>query len=280
MTLLSRDQLIDRLKQLPPLPPVVSDLIVSFGDDDVNTSQIARQISHDQGLTARVLRVANSPFYGLQSKVGTINDALVVLGFRAVRSMVMALGINGAFRVDQCPGFAAQGYLRHSIGAALAARSLAPLAGKNADLAFTAALLHDIGQLVLASSFSVQYAVALAYREKHDCPLVVAERDILGLDHAEVGAILAETWRFPESLQQAIAKHHAPAAEVADSLANLVHLADAFAHALGLSKSPNEMVSAIDRTAWERLGLDGKKCARILADVEANFEDSWQIFKG
>ncbi len=280
MTLLSRDQLIDRLKQLPPLPPVVTELIATFGDDDVDVAYISRQISLDQGLTARVLRVANSPFYGLQKKVGTINDALVVLGFRAVRSMVLTLGVNGAFHVDQCPGFDTQAYLRHGIGAALAARSLAPLAKSNADLAFTAALLHDIGQLVLASNFSEHYSLVLEYRTKHDCTLVVAERDILGLDHAEVGGLLAETWRFPESLRQAIAMHHAPAGELAESLANIVHIADIFSHALGLSGASDEMLMAIDRTAWERLGLDGKKCACVLAEVEADFEESWQIFRG
>ena len=279
MTLLSRDQLIDHLNALPPLPPVVSEMITSFGDEEVNIAQVSRQIAHDQGLTARVLRVANSPFYGLQNKVGTINDALVVLGFRAVRSMVITLGVNGAFRVDQCPGFDVQAYFRHGIGAALAARALAPRAGKNADLAFTAALLHDVGQLVLASSFAEPYAQVLKYRKKHDCTPVVAERDILGIDHAEVGAILAETWRFPEGLHQAIAWHHSPAGQLADSLANLVHIADAFAHALGLSVTPEEMVMAIDRTAWERLALDEQKCARVLAEIDTNFEESWKTFR-
>lgn len=279
MTLLNRDLLIEHLKQLPPLPSVVTDLIASMSDDDASITDIVKKITFDQGLTARVLRVANSPFYGLQSKVGTINDALVVLGFRAVRSMVLALGINGAFRLDQCTGFDAYAYLRHCVGAALAARALAPMAGQNVELAFTAALLHDIGQLVLASSFSDDYALALAYREKHDCPLVVAERDILGLDHAEVGAILAETWRFPECLRLAIARHHSPAGELADSLADVVHIADSFAHALGLSGMPGEMVMPIDRTAWERLGLDGELCTGVLAKIDANFEDSWQIFR-
>ena len=105
MTMLNRDQVSARLKQLPSLPSAVSDLLASFSNEEVDVEQIARQIARDQGLTARVLRVANSSFYGLQSKVGTINEAVVVLGFRAVRSMVMAVSMNGAFRVDQCHGF-------------------------------------------------------------------------------------------------------------------------------------------------------------------------------
>ena len=279
MTQLNRDQVLIKLKQLPSLPSAVSELMASFGDEEVDIAEIARKISRDQGLTARVLRVANSSFYGLQSKVGTINEAVVVLGFRAVRSMVMAVSMNGAFRVDQCHGFDAAGYLRHGVGVGLAARALAPLAGQNGELAFTGGLLHDIGQLVLASNFSAQYSAVLDYRNKHDCLLVVAERDILGMDHAEVGGMLAATWHFPESLCQAVAEHHSPASALADSLANVVHIADAFAHALELSGSPTELAMAVDRTAWVRLGLDGDKCRKALGETERCFEDTYQVLK-
>ena len=279
MTMLTREQVTARLKQLPSLPSAVSDLLASFSNEDVDVEQIARQIARDQGLTARVLRVANSSFYGLQSKVGTINEAVVVLGFRAVRSMVMAVSMNGAFRVDQCQCFDAAGYLRHCVGVGLASRALAPLAGLNAELAFTGGLLHDIGQLVLASNFSVQYAVALDYRKKHDCPLVIAERDILGLDHAEVGGLLAEAWRFPDSLHQAVAHHHAPAGALANSLANVVHVADAFAHAMGLANASDELMMPVDRTAWERLALDGEKCRKAIAEIEHCFEETCQILR-
>jgi putative nucleotidyltransferase with HDIG domain len=279
MTMLTQDQVSARLKQLPSLPSAVNELLASFGNEEVDVEQIARQIARDQGLTARVLRVANSSFYGLQSKVGTINEAVVVLGFRAVRSMVMAVSMNGAFRVDQCQGFDAASYLRHGVGVGLAARALAPLARQNAELAFTGGLLHDIGQLVLASNFSAQYALALDYRKKHDCPLLLAEREILGLDHAEVGGLLAEAWRFPDSLHQAVADHHEPAAALADSLANVVHIADAFAHAMGLSNSGDELMMPVDPVAWERLGLDSEKCRKAIADIEHCFEETCQTLR-
>jgi putative nucleotidyltransferase with HDIG domain len=274
MTTLRHEQVSARLKQLPSLPSAVSELLASFSNEEVDVEHIARLIARDQGLTARVLRVANSSFYGLQSKVGTINEAVVILGFRAVRSMVMAVAMNGAFRVDHCPGFDAPAYLRHGVGVGLAARALAPLAKQNPELAFTGGLLHDIGQLVLASNFSAQYAVALAYRKQHDCPLVVAERDVLGLDHAEVGGLLAEAWRFPDSLHQAVAEHHAPATSLANSLANVVHLADSFAHALGLAGFTDELLMPVDRTAWERLDLDGEKCRKAFAEIERSFEET------
>jgi putative nucleotidyltransferase with HDIG domain len=276
MSPLDRDQVLAHLKQLPSLPTVITELLASFGDEEVDVGLIARQIGHDQGLTARVLRVANSSFYGLQHKVGTINEAVVVLGFRAVRSMVLAVGINGVFRVDQCHGFDVPGYLRHCVAVGVAARLLAPLTGHNPELAFTGGILHDIGELVLAANFPAQYGEVLDYRRKHDCFPVVAERDILGMDHAEVGGLLAETWRFPPALRDALAEHHAPAAVLAGSLAELIHVADAIAHGLGLGHSHEEMVMPVERTAWQRLGLDGEKIGRILPQLVAGVEEASQ----
>lgn len=278
MNTLQPDQIVAHLKHLPALPTVVVELLASFGNEDVDIAQLARQISRDQVLTARLLRVSNSSFYGLQSRIATINEAVVVLGFRAVRSMVLAVGVSGVFRAGQCAGFNPQSYVRHGVGVGLAARGLALLTGRNPELAFTGGILHDIGELVLASCFAEQYAQALAYRTKHDCPLVVAERDILGLDHAVVGGLLADAWRFPASLRSAVVEHHAPSAATADSLADLVHVADAITHGLGLSGSASEMVMPVDQTAWQRLGLDGEKIGRVLPPMMAGMDEACLAF--
>lgn len=277
MTLLNREDISARLKQLPSLPSVVSELLSSFSGDDFNVDLIAQQISRDQALTARVLRVANSSFYGLQHRVGTIQEAVTVLGFRAVRSMVVAVGMSGAFRPERCPEFDAKVYLRHGVGTALAARVLAPRVGVNPDLAFTAGLLHDIGQLVLVSHFPEQYAQVLLYRRQHDCFLIQAERDVLGIDHAAVGGMLADAWHFPAMLREAVAEHHAPASAPASSLANLIHVADITAHALGFTHSDEELVAPLDRTAWERLGGDWIAYADALPEIEHGFEDACQV---
>lgn len=273
---LTHEQIRSRLNQLPSLPTAVAELLASMGNEDVDVERIARLIAKDQGLAARVLRVANSSFYGLQKRVSSINDAVVVLGFRAVRSMVLAISINGALRAEACTGFDLQAYLRHGVGTALAARTLAPLVGQNPDYAFTAGLLHDIGQLVLAANFPAQYTATLAYRRQHDCQLIIAERDILGVDHPQVGGMLAETWHFPEILRCAAVDHHQPATAEARSLADLIHLADITAHALGLANTPDEIVPPVDRTAWERLRLDTEKYAAALPKIVHSMEETCQ----
>lgn len=273
MTVLDRELVLGHLKQLPSLPAAVADLLASFDNEDIDIAVVSKLIARDQGLTARVLRIANSSFYGLQHKVGSINEAVVVLGFRAIRSMVLAVGINGVFRVDHCAGFDPQAYLRHSVAVGLAARALAQLTGHNPELSFTAGILHDLGELALASNFTPQYAETLAYRRKHDCFLIIAERDILGMDHTEVGGLLADTWRFPNELRQALAEHHSSAGATADSLAGLIHIADSVAH--GLGHGTGEMVMPVERVAWERLHLDRSKITQVITQVVTGMDETY-----
>ena len=280
MTSLKPEQVLACLQALPALPAVVAELLASFDNDEIDIAALTRRIACDQALAARLLRVANSSFYGLQTRVSTINEALVVLGFRAVRSMVIAMGISGVFRAEKCPGFEVQAYLRHCVGVGLAARSLAQLTGHNPELAFTGGILHDIGKLVLASNFSAQYTEVLAYRSKHDCFIIDAERDVLGMDHAQVGALLAEAWRFPPALHEAVAEHHAPAGSAATSLAALIHLADSLTHALGLSGSDDEMVMPVDATAWLRLGLDADKLNKVFSQLLADLDETCLALNG
>lgn len=279
MQKLNRAQVVARLGTLPPLPTAVSALLASFHNDDIDVGIIAHQIGRDQALTARVLRVANSSFYGLQSKVGTINEAVVILGFRAVRSIVLAVGVNGALHLERCTGFDTLAYLRHCVAVALTARALAGSTGYTPELAFTAGILHDIGELVLASNFSRQYADVFVYRKKHDCFLLDAEREILGMDHAEIGGLLAETWHFPETLREALTDHHAPG-QTEHSLADLIHVADAIARALGLANSSEEMVMPVDPAAWQRLGLDADKVSKALPQVLSGMDETCLALSG
>lgn len=278
MNKLSHDEIVHGLRQLPALPTVISEVLSSFGNDEADIGLICRQVARDQSLTARLLRVANSSFYGLQCRVATINEAVVVLGFRAVRSMLLTLGVSGAFGKQDCPGFEPRAYMRHCVGVGLAARAIAETTGRNPDLAFAGGVLHDMGQLALASIFRGSYAQALAYRREHDIPLVIAERDVLGTDHVLVGGLLADNWNFPASLRSAIAGHHAPSAATADSLADLVHVADAIAHGLGLAGNDYDLVMPVDFTAWQRLGLDQDKLARILPRVVDGLDEASQAF--
>jgi putative nucleotidyltransferase with HDIG domain len=268
---IARDELIAALRDLPPLPSVVLDLITSLGHEELGTSQYAAKISRDQALAAKTLRLANSSFYGRGRQVRSVSEAITVLGLRTVRCVVTAAGMTGSFRHH--PTFDHDTFWRHSIGSALCAQALAGELGRDdGDLAFTVGLLHDIGRLALASAFASAYAEVEQWRRDKDCPADVAERAVLGIDHAEVGGLIARQWNFAPGIVDAIRQHHAPPDVAEVTLTGIAHVADAVAHALGLAGDADEAVPALVLPVWAACRLDDAACMRLFAHTEAQFE--------
>jgi putative nucleotidyltransferase with HDIG domain len=269
---ISREELLAALRDLPPLPSVVLELVESLGHEELSAGQYAAKISRDQALAAKTLRLANSSFYGRGRQVHSVAEAISVLGLRTVRGVVTAAGMAGSFR--RHPGFDHNAFWRHSIGSALCAQALAAeLRRDDADLAFTVGLLHDIGRLALASAFAPAYAEVEQWRRDHDCPDGDAERAVLGIDHAEVGGLIARQWNFAPAIVAAIREHHAPPDAVGSvTLTGIAHVADAVAHALGLAGEADEAVPALVLPVWASCRLDDAACMRLFARTEAQFE--------
>lgn len=276
MSTVTLDQAVATVRDLPSLPSVVLELVRTFGQPDVAVAELSAQIARDQALAAKTLRLANSSFYGLQSRVRTIDQALTVLGFDSVRTLVTAAGIVGQFG-GATGAIDFTGFWRHAVGTALCARSIARLAGRSQDYAFVSGLLHDIGRLVLATRFPDEYAAVMVFQRQEDCELLQAERQVLGLDHAAVGRALAAHWKFPDLIQRAIAGHHAPPRDDAGDIAGVVHVANVIVHALDLGGDPDEQVPPLAQEAWGALRLDAAGLRRVFADTEAQFEQACQI---
>ncbi len=269
--LIARDELLAALRDLPPLPSVVLELVESLGHDELSAAQYAAKISRDQALAAKTLRLANSSFYGRGRPVRSVAEAIPVLGLRTVRGVVTAAGMAGSFR--RHPGFDQNAFWRHSIGSALCAQALAgELRRDDGDLAFTVGLLHDIGRLALASAFAPAYAEVEQRRRDQDCPDGDAERAVLGIDHAEVGGLIARQWNFAPAIVDAIGQHHAPPDTAEVTLTGIAHVADAIAHALGLAGDPDEAVPTLVLPVWAACRLDDAACMRLFARTEAQFE--------
>lgn len=268
---IAREELLAALRDLPPLPSVVLELVESLGHEDLSAAQYAAKISRDQALAAKTLRLANSSFYGRGRQVHSVKEAIAVLGLRMVRAVVTAAGVAGSFRRD--PGFDHNAFWRHSIGSALCAQALAnELRRDDGDLAFTVGLLHDIGRLALASAFASAYAEVEQWRRAQDCPIGEAERTVLGIDHAEVGGLIARQWNFAQAIVDAIRQHHAPPASAELSLTGIAHVADSIAHALGLAGDADEAVPTLVLPVWAACRLDDAACRRLFAHTEAQFE--------
>lgn len=268
---ISRGELLAALRDLPALPSVVLELVESLGHDELSASQYAAKISRDQALAAKILRLANSSFYGRGRQVRSVAEAITILGLRTVRGAVTAAGLAGSF--SRNPGFDQITFWRHSLGSALCAQALAgELRRDDADAAFTVGLLHDIGRLALAHAFAPAYAEAEQWRHAQDCPMGDAELAVLGIDHAEVGGLIARQWNFAPAIVDAICQHHLPPVTAELTLTGIAHVADAFAHALGLAGDADEAVPALVLPVWSACGLDDAACMRVFAHAEAQFE--------
>lgn len=270
---LTYDDVVKNLDDLPSLPAVVMELLNSIDQEEVDIAVLAKKVSHDQALTAKTLRLANSSLFGLQVKVTTIQQAITFLGFQSTRNLITAAAVTGCFADKLCPGFDHRSFWRHSIATAACAKVLARHVRFNQDYAFTAGLLHDIGRLVLVSSFPELYAQVIAYQKEHDTYALEAERAVIGIDHVEAGLALAEHWNFSDTMRLAIAGHHEPEKPGAGFLATIIHVADAVVHALDLVQKPDSMVPPVSTVAWQALNLSEDACLHLFRETELQYEE-------
>jgi putative nucleotidyltransferase with HDIG domain len=271
------DQVVKRLRDLPSLPAIVLDLIGSFEREDLDTAVLAEKMSRDQALAAKLLRLANSSFYGLPAKVRTVREAIVVLGFDSARALAVASSVIETFSGGACRRIDVAGFWRHSIAAALCAKNLARHAGLDQDAAFIAGLLHDIGRLVLASSFPDEYAQAVAYCGRMDTTMSEAELHVLGVDHQRAGQMLAEAWHFPPAIQRAIGQHHAPDKDELCDVPGVVHAANAMVQALDLGGGEHMAVPRLLDATWHSLGLAPEQLRAVCRETEGQFEEACRL---
>lgn len=276
MTRLSFEHIIRQIQELPSLPVVVLELLSSMDQDDTDVHVLAQKIELDQALAAKTLRIANSSFYGMQSKVTSIPQAVSVLGFHSIRTVVTACALTGSFAPVN-GGFDFQAFWRHSLATAIAARLLAPHLRINPETAFTAGLLHDLGTLVLVTRFPAEHALVRSYRQAHDCQMADAELAVIGIDHAQVGSALAAYWKFPEAIQQAVADHHAIDRLEAGGLPLAVHMANAVALALDLAGIDDALVPPVSPAVWRSLSLDEQAWFALLLQTEHTFDEMSRI---
>lgn len=276
MTPLILDDVIRQIRELPSLPAVVLELLSSMEQQDIDVHVLAHKIELDQAMAAKTLRIANSSFYGMQSEVTSIAQAVSVLGFHSIRTVVTACALTGSFAPVAGSGFDFQGFWRHSLATAVVARLLAPHMRVNPETAFTAGLLHDLGTLVLATRFPDQHALVRSYRQRHDCQMIEAELAVLAIDHAQVGSALAAYWKFPAAIQQAVADQHAIARLDAVGLPLLVHMANAVAHALDLAGCEAALVPPL-APAWRLVALDDAHWFALLRQAERTFDEMSRI---
>ncbi len=206
------DALLDRIEDLPPLPAVAAKVMGMADDDRTSAMDLAQVLSTDQALTAKLIRISNSAYYGFARRVSTVREAVVMLGFKQVRQVAVGASLINTFRGPKAgpnDPFNLDLFWGHSVAVAVAAEVLAKKTRvARPEDAFTAGILHDIGRLVLRQTMPEKFSRAVAIARTGELPLHEAEVEITGYAHDDIGRALGERWKFPTHLVDAVRCHH------------------------------------------------------------------------
>jgi len=254
---------------LPTLPGIITKLNSLSENDKASVQEMARLVSSDQVLSARILKLANSPSYGFY-RVSTISNAMILLGVNVVKSLALSSSIFEIMEKNSI------GLWEHSLGAGVAANVISrKLKLPECEEISTAALLHDIGKVIIRLNFGDDYRLLLALIEEKDISMLEAERELLGTDHTEVGAWLAKSWFLPDKLIEPIACHHNIGESQEHQVkASVVHFADILIKASAFGFSGDEYVPNIHPVAWEKLGMNDSLLAEIVEELEDKLVDT------
>jgi len=250
-------------KTLPTLPSVIHKLNSLSDNDKSSVQEMAKLVSSDQVISARILRLANSPSYGFY-RVSTISNAMILLGVNVVKSLALSSSIFAIMEKDIV------GLWEHSLGVGAAANLIARKLGlPECEEIATAGLLHDIGKVIISIKCSDAEKEILKLVRERQIYTMEAEREIIDTDHAEVGGWLSKCWFLPDKLSEPIAFHHDVAASKNHRIKTaVVHIADVLISASGFSNSGESFVPPIQKIAWDTLKLDEQLLAELVDEVE------------
>ncbi len=270
------EKVINRVQELPTLPSVALQINRMLMKDNTAIESVTEILERDPALASKVLRLANSSYYGLSCHVDTLSRAVIVLGFNAVRNLVVTVSLLKIFKNPSLSPFDIKGLWLHSMGCAIASKALSC---KNRhpvlqEKTFLCGILHDIGKLLIYTNLPVKMTgVIEKLQENKSLTLHDAEKEILDFTHSDVGALLAEKWHFPRELTDAIKLHHNPQiAKDNHEIIYAVHAGNEIAKALELGRSAFEKVRDIHPDTWKILSLSEEDLSMLLPEIKSDFD--------
>ena len=266
--------IVDSNLALTSPPQVITEINQALADRDVSVKQVVEIIAKDPALTAALLRLINSPYYRLPNPITSIGRAVTVLGFQGTRDLVTACAIMESFKNATTHYININHYWSHSFSCAAFTKTLANKLDLDADGLFTAGLLHDIGVLVLYTQLNPEVSERVKTTLLSGANLPEAEQEILGFDHAMVGAQLLHNWDFPQLLIDAAGCHHQP--ELARDDLNavcLIHIADFLASMVDETAYPERPISKVNPMHCQALNIEPEALDAIMTDLAPNIPE-------
>ena len=268
--------IIGRVEDLPTLPRTVFRITEIINNPKSAARDLAGVINDDQVLTARLLRLVNSSFYGFPQRIATVKFAIVLLGFDAIRNLLLTTSVfdifTGAERQRQIER---EQLWDHSLGCAVAAKVIGKyLRHEKVEELFVCGLLHDIGKIVEMAYLKTDYTRIRNSVGEHNELMIQAEEKILGCSHAHIGHLLAQHWSLPIPVPQVVLHHHTPdqAGEFLRQAAT-VHLADILCRALEIGSGGDDRIPYLNPSAWETLDLQTSDIEVLMREIDAEYRD-------
>jgi len=260
--------ILREIDQIQPLPETVRQTLFAIESDPADSRELKRIICQDQALTANILKVCNSAYYGFSRRISSLTHAISLLGFKTIKKMLLALSLKDVL-FQQVPSYSLRKgeMFRHALACGLTAELMAKEKGHDLDSEkfFTAALLHDIGKIVLDQVAFDKFGLVMDMVMREDRSFLEAEKEILGYTHAQVGGLIAQEWNFPPVLTEAIAFHHEPEkAQAAPEIVAIVHISNVICSMLGIGCGADGLVNPVHPQALSLLALDRRSVDNII----------------
>ena len=265
--------------KLPSLPIIFSQINDAISDPRSSATHVANIINKDSSLSARLLKIVNSAFYGFPSRIDTISRAVAIIGTKQLS--ILALGTSALTVFKDVPSdlIDMRSFWKHSIACGIIARIIASYKDDTmTERFFLAGLLHDIGRLIILKYLPIQAKEALLSAKRTNSLLYRTEEDVTGFDHTLMGRILVKEWKLPAILEDAIGYHHACSGCQIPLEPAVVHLSDIITNALGIGTSGEQFVPPLNTKAWEEIGVSTGVLAATVRDAEPHITQTVHIF--
>ena len=267
-----RDAIV-RIKDLPTLPSVLGKILATAADPDASALDLGQHIAADQSLSATLLKLVNSAYYGFYRQIKSVTQAIVMLGFLEVRNLALTATAFRTLGTGSSTDYDRMQLWRHSLATALAADRCAQILGLKAVGCFEAGLLHDIGRVALDMLYTEEFQEATNKAHSQGVHIIEAEAEVFGMNHAEVGGILGEHWNLPPGVVEAIRCHHAPEeAAIEPHLAQVAAVSNYITYGAELGEVGTGCPPEYPAAAVESLGLTVEQCNEIGDELQKSQE--------